>query len=168
VPYLSFFLFLTTMTTVNNEIATANSDIQSAVLIYSQFLGKRSGDSKLCRIVSQANEAALPASIVCLSRHLYRKNDQIHTRTITITELRPVRQPSGNARSATSVHGFVRRFYDAASPVPSPRLAMADYTTSGTGESMASLNSFPRSGITFKVLIAKIEQEVSQVVCGQF
>jgi len=72
------------MTTVNNEIATANSDIQSAVLIYSQFLGKRSGDSKLCRIVSQANEAALPASIVCLSRHLYRKNDQIHTRTFIL------------------------------------------------------------------------------------
>lgn len=82
VPYLSFLLFLTTMTTANNEIATANSDIQSAVLMYSHFLGKRSGDPKLCRTVSQANEAALPASIVCLSRHLYRNNDQIDTRTV--------------------------------------------------------------------------------------
>ncbi len=33
------FLFLTTMTTVNNEIATANNDIQSAVLISFHFLG---------------------------------------------------------------------------------------------------------------------------------
>ncbi len=42
------------MTTVNNEIATANSDIQRAVLMYSQFSGKRFDDCKLRRIVSPA------------------------------------------------------------------------------------------------------------------
>ena len=67
VPYL--FLFLTIMTTVNNEIAITGGDIQSAVLICSHFMGKRPDDSKLCRIASPirefgTRELGLHASVV--------------------------------------------------------------------------------------------------------
>ena len=62
VPYL--FLFLTIMTTVNNEIAITGSDIESAVLICSHFMGKRPDDSKLCRIASPIREFGLHESVV--------------------------------------------------------------------------------------------------------
>ena len=64
------------MTTVNNEITTAKSDIQRAALIYSQFSGKRFDSCELRLIVSPAFESGQPACIVGLGRCQHRNNGQ--------------------------------------------------------------------------------------------
>ncbi len=93
------------MTTVNNEIAITSSDIQSAMLICSRFLGKRSDDSELCRIVFPARELGLPASIF---GHLCRNNRLVQPLTTMLTEPPPTRLPFRDGPSGASVQHFVQ------------------------------------------------------------
>jgi hypothetical protein len=69
----------------DTEVEIARINIDSTTSDVTSVHAK-AGKNRICyRIVSQANGAALPASIVCLSRQLYRNNEQIHTRTLELS-----------------------------------------------------------------------------------
>ena len=67
------------------EVEIARINIDSITSNVTSVYAKAGKERIRYRIVSQANGAALPASIVCLSRQLYRNNDQIHTRTLELS-----------------------------------------------------------------------------------
>ena len=69
----------------DTEVEIARINIDSTTSDVTRIYAKAGKDRIRYRVVSQANEAALPASIVCLSRHLCRNNDQIHTRTLELS-----------------------------------------------------------------------------------